>query len=30
MSLELNGSFCIILRSGCLVNFVSEVQEEVT
>ena len=30
MSLELKDSFKIILRSGCLVNFVSEVKEKVT
>ena len=28
MSLELNDSFHIIIRSGCLVNFVSEVKEK--
>ena len=30
MSLELNDSFHIIIRSGCLVNFVSEVKEKRT
>ena len=30
MSFELNDSFHIILRSGCLVNFVSEVKEKRT
>ena len=30
MSFELNDSFHIIIRSGCLVNFVSEVKEKRT
>ena len=30
MSLELNDSFHIIIRSGCLVNFASEVKEKRT
>ena len=30
MSFELNDSFHIIIRSGCLVNFVSEVKEKST
>ena len=30
MSLELNGSSHMIIRSGCLVNFVSEVEEKRT
>ena len=30
MSLELTDSSHIILRSGCLVNFVSEVKEKIT
>ena len=30
MSLELNDSFHIIIRNGCLVNFVSEVKEKRT
>ena len=30
MSLELNDSFHIIIRSGCLINFVSEVKEKIT
>ena len=30
MSLELNDSFYIIIRSGCLVNFVSGVKEKRT
>ena len=30
MSLEMNDSFHIIIRSGCLINFVSEVKQKRT